>query len=64
MRDKFGREITHEEQQCIKQEEEDRDRYERYKDQRDNNDYNDEMEKCSTCNNFLNSHDHCPLCDY
>jgi len=27
-------------------------------------DYNDNHEKCNDCGTFLNSHDHCPTCDY
>ncbi len=35
----------------------------RLKEQKQNKDYNDEMEKCE-CGSYLNSHDHCPICDY
>ena len=38
-------------------------RDQRMNDQRANNDYNDEREKCE-CGAYLNSHDHCPRCDY
>lgn len=36
----------------------------RLNEQKNNKDYNDEMEKCSDCGSLLNSHDHCPRCDY
>ena len=29
-----------------------------------NKDYNEEMEVCEDCGYHLNSHDHCPVCDY
>jgi len=35
----------------------------RMKEQADKQDYNDEREKCD-CGAYLNSHDHCPRCDY
>ena len=36
----------------------------RFKEQREKKDYNEDMEKCWYCGSYLNSHDHCPLCDY
>jgi len=36
----------------------------RISEQKENKDYNDEMEKCDDCGSLLNSHDHCPNCDY
>jgi len=39
----------------------------RLNEQRDNEDYSyleDEIEKCDKCKSFINSHGHCPLCDY
>jgi len=35
----------------------------RLKEQKWKKDYNDEMERCE-CGCYLNSHDHCPRCDY
>ena len=35
----------------------------RLKEQKQKKDYNNEMEKCE-CGTYLNSHDHCPKCDY
>lgn len=29
-----------------------------------NNDYDDDMEQCDDCGSYLNSHGHCPRCDY
>ena len=40
----------------------------RLKEQEDNSDFayleNGEIEKCDNCHSFINSHGHCPLCDY
>ncbi|WP_299116897.1 hypothetical protein [uncultured Winogradskyella sp.] len=36
----------------------------RLKDQQQKKDYNEEKEKCLDCGSYLNSHDHCPRCDY
>jgi len=40
----------------------------RLKQQKQNNDYayelNGQIEKCNDCGSEINSHDHCPRCDY
>ena len=40
----------------------------RLKEQKDNEDYSYEddgqIEKCDNCGSLINSHGHCPLCDY
>ena len=36
----------------------------RIKEQEENLDFNEERERCNDCNSLLNSHDHCPRCDY
>lgn len=46
-----------------KEEEDEIMRDHREQQQKQNKDYNQEMEKCE-CGSYLNSHDHCPRCDY
>lgn len=40
----------------------------RIKEQKENKDYSycddGRPEKCSDCGSYINSHDHCPRCDY
>jgi hypothetical protein len=35
-----------------------------FREQKQNRDFNEDMEKCDDCGSYLDSHDHCPLCDY
>tara|TARA_R110002012_G_scaffold39003_1_gene108206 strand:- start:1263 stop:1418 length:156 start_codon:yes stop_codon:yes gene_type:complete len=39
-------------------------RQHRLREQKNNNDYSSERELCDNCGAFINSHDHCPNCDY
>lgn len=43
-------------------------RYNRIEQQKHNNDYeydeNGNIERCSDCWSYINSHCHCPICDY
>lgn len=52
------------EQERVEKQQWDNERYsQRLKEQQENDDFNDEREQCE-CGDYLNSHDHCPRCDY